>query len=431
LYTSVRGIKQDALQEPTNQETTTVVRSGRAVSSTVVLLGLTSLFTDVSSEMVAAILPIYTTLVLGLSPLAFGFVDGLYQGSTALFRLGAGYASDRSQRPKLVATTGYALSAVCKLALPAVGGLFSLTAVVAADRGGKGIRTAPRDAMIAAATPRASLGQAFGVHRAMDTAGAMAGPLLAFGILSALPGAYNTVFVTSFCFAVVGVAIIALLVRDRDPDVIPVSAPKAVAAVPAVRMRDAFGLLRERAVLFTCVVAGLLALLTVSDGFLYLSLQQRQDIPVHLFPLLFLATSSGYLLLAVPFGRLADRLGQWRVFIAGHVLLLGCYLVVLGPGLGVGVIFLALFLLGAYYAATDGVLSALTSRVLPEALRSSGLALVQTVVAIGKMVSALAFGAIWSFASLSNALAIFATALAVGIALALPLLRSAVSAANR
>ena len=432
MYTSVRGITEAA-----PERTALTRQSGRAISTTVVLLGLTSLFTDVSSEMVAAILPVYTTLVLGLSPLQFGFVDALYQGSTALFRLAAGYLSDRFRRPKIVATTGYALSAVCKLALLSVSSLLSLTAVIIVDRGGKGVRTAPRDAMIAGSTPPVSLGQAFGVHRAMDTAGAMAGPLLAFAILSSLPGAYNAVFVSSFCFALVGVAIISLLVRDRPEDVVPIAAPPPVATTkpdglsPAdaetrsVRLRDAAGLFRQPAVLRTCTAAGLLAVLTVSDGFLYLGLQSRHDIPVRLFPLLFLATSGSYLLLAVPFGWLADRLGRWRVLIGGHALLLVCYLVVLAPSAGTGAILLATFLLGAYYAATDGVLSALTSRVLPQQLRSSGLASVQTVVALGKMVSALLFGAIWTFTSLSEALAVFAVALGVAILFAIPLLRSA------
>jgi hypothetical protein len=134
-------------------------RRGAAVPRTVVLLGLCSLLTDVSSEMVATVLPLYLVATLGFTPLQFGVVDGLYQGAGAFVRLGAGFLGDRLRRHKEVAALGYGLSAVCKLALAAVGSAFgAISAIVLADRAGKGIRTAPRDAMISLATPEERLG---------------------------------------------------------------------------------------------------------------------------------------------------------------------------------------------------------------------------------------------------------------------------------
>ena len=131
--------------------------------------------------MVVTILPLYLVAVGGFSPLAFGVIDGIYNGATAIVRLASGYIGDRFKRHKEVAATGYGLSAICKLALVLVGtAVSSIAAVVLIDRFGKGIRTAPRDAMISLATPKEQLGTAFGVHRAMDTVGAMIGPLLAF-----------------------------------------------------------------------------------------------------------------------------------------------------------------------------------------------------------------------------------------------------------
>ena len=124
-------------------------RSGTAVNRTVVLLGLTSLITDISSEMVVTVLPLYLIAIGGFSPLAFGVIDGIYNGATAIVRLASGFAGDRGQHHKAVAATGYGLSAVCKLALALVGTAVSaIGAVVLLDRIGKGIRTAPRDAMI-------------------------------------------------------------------------------------------------------------------------------------------------------------------------------------------------------------------------------------------------------------------------------------------
>jgi hypothetical protein len=141
------------------------------VAAPVIYLGLTSLLTDISSETVATILPLYLTVQLGLSPFAFGFVDGLYQGVTALVRIGRGFVADRTRRPKLVAACGYAASAIAKL--PAAG-VTAISSVIVFDRAGKGVRTAPRDALIAASSPGPSLGTAFGVHRALDTVGANA-----------------------------------------------------------------------------------------------------------------------------------------------------------------------------------------------------------------------------------------------------------------
>jgi sugar phosphate permease len=187
--------------------------AGRPVSRTVVLLGLTSLFTDVASEMVVTVLPLYLVYAGHFSPAAFGLVDGIQGGAAALVGLASGFVGDRFRRHKEVAAAGYGLSAIVKLGLATAGtALSAISALVLVDRIGKGIRTAPRDAMISLATPKEELGAAFGVHRALDTTGAMLGPLLAFSILALAANAYTSVFVVSFCIAVIGVGILVLLV---------------------------------------------------------------------------------------------------------------------------------------------------------------------------------------------------------------------------
>src|SRR5436190_19093973 len=164
-------------------------RVATRVSRNVLLLGLTSLLTDVSSEMVSTVLPIYAMVALGASPLAYGLIDGLYQGTAALVRVASGILADRWSRYKELAAAGYGLSALCRIALLAVGGTVGgLSASIVVDRVGKGIRTAPRDALISLSSARERLGTAFGVHRAMDTAGAMLGPLVAVGVLLMAPG---------------------------------------------------------------------------------------------------------------------------------------------------------------------------------------------------------------------------------------------------
>jgi MFS family permease len=362
--------------------------------------------------MVATVLPLYLVTTLGFSPLQFGIVDGLYQGAGAFVRLAAGYAGDRLRRHKEVAAIGYGISAVCKLALAVVGSAFgAISAIVLFDRAGKGIRTAPRDAMISLSSPPGQLGASFGVHRALDTAGAMLGPLVAFGLLALTPGDYSSLFLVAFCFAIAGFGVLVLLVDD------PARAQRSN-PVPAVRMADIARLFRIPALRGLAIAAVLLGIATVSDGFIYLTLQQDLDLDPLYFPLLFTGTALVYMLLATPAGRLADRIGRGRVLVAGYGLLLCVYgLLLAAPTLGIPGLLLALALLGTYYAATDGVLMALASAWVPEELRGSGLAALGTAVSGARFAGSVLFGLLWTAVDVQLALACFAGALAVSIGL--------------
>ena len=381
------------------------------VSRTVFLLGITSLLTDVSAEMVATVLPLYLVFALGLSPLQFGLVNGLYEGAAALLRLVGGHLGDRRGRHKEVAAAGYGLSALSKLALLGAGSATAVAGVVLVDRAGKGIRTAPRDALISLSTPREGLATAFGVHRAMDTAGAMLGPLLAFGLLALAPLDFDLVFVVSFAFALVGLAVVALLV-ENPPEPVDATAERAVT------LRSAAQLLRGGAFAGLVAIASLLAVATVADAFVYLIAQRRADLELAFFPLLFVLAAATYMVLAVPMGRLADRIGRGRVFVAGYVVLLAVYgWLLLGIG-GTAAALVPALGLGVYYAATDGVLASLASAVLPAELRGSGLALLGTATSVARLVSSIAFGATWAAFGLNVALVVFAVALAVAAAVA-------------
>ena len=378
---------------------------------TVLGLGIVSLLTDISSESVSAILPIYITIVVGLGPLAYGFIDGIYQGVSALVRLVGGVWADRSDRPKWVAFCGYALSAVARIPLLFAQGFWVLTSTVATDRIGKGLRTGPRDAMIATASDPDHLGRNFGVHRALDTAGALIGPLLAFLILAEFPfglGGYHTVFVFSLAFAVMGVAVLGLVVPDRR------RREPAVESAPAPKMRWAE--LNNPGMRRLLVAAAILGLATVGDGFLYLALQDGGAIPARFIPLLYVGTNVAYLALAIPLGRMADKVGRAKVFLAGHVLLLISYGLAASHLGGIGGSIVVLLLLGTFYAATDGVLAALASRLVPEHARASGISAAQTVVAAARFVSSLLFGGLWQFTDRATALVVIGTVLAGAIA---------------
>ncbi|GHA53457.1 MFS transporter [Streptomyces canarius] len=376
-------------------------------------LGTVSLVTDVSSEMVTAVLPLYLVSGLGLSPLGFGLLDGVYNGFSALVRLVGGHFADRGGgRHKWVAGLGYGISAVCKPLLLVAHALTPIGLVLAADRTGKGLRTAPRDALISLASTPETRGRAFGVHRAMDTAGALLGPLVAFLILRATVDGYDAVFTVSFCVAVLGVLVLVLFVPGGRGDAVPAERPTLRAALALLRGRD----LRR-----ITVCALLLGLATVSDSFVYLLLQRRLGVPDRWFALLPLGTAAAFLLLAVPLGRLADRVGRWTVFLAGHGALLVVYALLLTSWHGTGLPYLVLALHGGFYAATDGVLMAAASDSVPERLRSSGLAVVQTGQALTRFACSLLFGAAWTVWGDRAALAGAAVALAACAAFSLTL----------
>ncbi|MHB9850692.1 MFS transporter [Streptomyces krungchingensis] len=486
-------------------------RAGRrraAVAPTVLALGTVSLITDVSSEMVTAVLPLYLVAGLGLSPLGFGLLDGIYNGFSALVRLVGGHLADRGGgRHKWVAGAGYALSAACKPLLLVATSLTPIGLILAADRTGKGLRTAPRDALISLSSTPENRGRAFGVHRAMDTAGALFGPLVAFLILRTTVDGYDAVFTVSFCVAAVGVLVLVLFVPGgsgtegsgtgggfgagagadaragsgartgsdaeagsgagagsetkarsgtgtgsetnarsgtgtgsetkarsgarADEAAAKVGPDAAVetgldpaaaadrrraaprpAAAPRPTPRAALALLRRRDLRRITVCALLLGLATVSDSFVYLLLQRRLGVPDRWFALLPLGTAAAFLLLAVPLGRLADRTGRWRVFLAGHGALLLAYGLLLSSWHGSALPYAVLVLHGSFYAATDGVLMAAASDSVPRELRSSGLALVQTGQTLARFACSLGFGAAWTAWGDRTALTASAVALA-------------------
>ncbi|MFD0204225.1 MULTISPECIES: MFS transporter [Saccharothrix] len=380
------------------------------VPGTVVALGAVSLLTDVSAEMVTAFMPVYLLFTLNMGYAQFGLLDGLYTGATAVLRLVGGHLSDRTHRHKAVAAVGYGLSAVTKLIFPVVGAsAFGIGAAMAADRAGKGLRTAPRDALISLATPPERLGAAFGLHRSMDTVGALLGPLVTFLLMYWVGTVAGPVFVVSACFAVVGLIVLVAFVREDR---------RSVVTGPRPSVRAGVGLLREVGYRRLAVGAAVLGLATLSDAFVFILVQKATNAPLHLLPLLPLGTALVFLAAAAPVGRLADRVGRWPVFLGGHVLLLAVYVLLLVGGTGYVGVAAALIMHGLFYAATDGVLSARVSTLVPESLRASGLAVVQTGQAIARLISSVAFGLLLQFAAFGTAVYAAIGSLVIAVAVA-------------
>jgi MFS family permease len=389
------------------------------VSPVVFSLGFTSLFTDISSEMVNSLLPAWLVLHLHMSPMQFGFIDGLYNGfAIALLSLLAGYLADRNSRQKEVAIAGYALSGLCKLLLLSVAATWGwILLVVGLDRAGKGIRAAPRDALISLNTQPAAFAMAFSVHRAMDAFGSLLGPIAAFALLALLPGAYDAVWVTSFFFAVIGVAVLWLFV--------PKAATAVATATAAESPRPVWSPWKSRRFLALTACGALLAGTTISDGFLYLLLQQKSATPAGFFPLFYVITAAAYMLLSIPAGRLADRTSRSRVFLGGYAVLVVLYvLLLLADRVSTGELIGCLALFGLYYAATEGILMALASVVIPPAHRTSGLAIVGTAIGLTKLLSSVAFGALWQSIGVRAAVIAFVLVLGAALAISLALLRA-------
>jgi MFS family permease len=407
VYVSLRD--RPGADEPSE----TGKKVARRVSSTVILLGIVSMLTDISSESVSSILPLYLTAVVGLSPVAYGFLDGMYQGVSAFVRLAGGYAADRGGHPKWVAVVGYGSSALTRILMLPAHGFAAITGVITVDRLGKGLRTAPRDSLIAESSDPKFLGRAFGVHRMLDTVGAAIGPLVAFALLASVPGSYDSIFVVSFAVALVGVVVLVLFVPNL----------KTTVSAARVGLRMVMREVGGRRLRGPLIAATVLGLMTVGDGFLYLSLQERDDFAAKYFPLLYVGTNIAYLALAIPMGRLADRIGRGKVLLGGHVVLLGCYVLAALPAGGLGLTLLTLMMLGVFYAATDGVLPALVSKLVSADARGSGIAAAQTVQAVARFASSVVFGLLWNVQGPAKSLVLFALLLAAVIPVAAWLLR--------
>jgi MFS family permease len=408
----IEQLKLRAVDAPT-------ARQVARVSPVVWKMGFTSLLTDISAEMLNSALPVYIVLYLHLSPVQYGAIDGIYNGlAVALLSLAGGLTADRARRHKEVAAAGYGLSAICKLLFLFAGGAWGwMMGIAAVDRIGKGARTAPRDSLISLNSSKETLATSFAVHRALDAGGSLAGPFAAFAILAWLPGAFDAVWVTSFVFAALGWSVLWLFVANPPS---PIGAPSGNSSI-----RSAWGLLAGRRYRALTLAGALLALVTASDGFIYLIMQQKAGTASGAFPLFYVMTAGCYMLFSIPAGRLADSWGRMPVFLGGYLALGVLYGLLFSFSAMAWPSRIACFVLfGLYYAATEGVLAAMASAVIPAERRTSGLAILATLIGLAKMASSVAFGWIWQSTSTGFVLAVFGGALAIAIAVSAISLRA-------
>ena len=375
---------------------------------TVIALGVVSLLTDLWSEMIYPLLPVFLSATLGASTIAIGAIEGAAESTAALLRLASGWWSDRLTRRKPLVVAGYLLAAIVR---PLVGVAQSATQVLAirlTDRVGKGIRTAPRDALIADSVDPSIRGRAYGFHRASDHAGAVVGPLVAFALLGFAGLSMRNVFLLA---AIPGaLAVIVLVMGVREP-------PRAM--VPQAGLGKA-GDLSRRFWAYLGVVL-LFTLGNSSDAFLLLRAADL-GVPPALIPILWAMLHVVKSASSVPGGALSDRVGRKPLIIAGWLLFA---LVYLGFGQATEQWHAwALFALyGIFFGLTEGVEKALVADIVPATRRGAAFGWYSLTIGLGALPASLLIGVIWERVGVAAAFS-FGSALAllaaVGIAFVAP-----------
>ncbi len=368
------------------------------------LLGWVSFFTDTASEIVYPLLPVFLTGVLGARPLALGLVEGVAEATAGLLKLVAGRLSDRLQRRRAIVIAGYALSSIVRPVIALTTAWWHVLLVRFADRVGKGVRGAPRDALLAGAAPAAVRGRVFGVQRAMDHAGATIGPLLASAFLWARPGDYRTLFLLT---ALPGAIVVALVTR------VPRDAPRVPPGTPGVAAGAGWRAV-PRSVL---AVLGVLAVYTLgnsTDAYLLLHLSNA-GVPVAALPLLWSGLHLVKSATAPVGGALADRFGRTSLLAAGWGVYAAVYLGFATAGSPA--LLVPLFLAyGLSFGLTEGAERALLADLAPGGLRATVFGLHGLVTSAGTLAASLVCGVLWEWHGPSAA---FATGAALALVAAL------------
>lgn len=348
-------------------------------------LGFVSLFMDVSSEMIHALLPVFLVTVLGASTLTVGAIEGIGEATAAVTKLFSGWLSDRLGKRKLLTVVGYGLGAASKP-------LFALALTPACvlvarftDRLGKGTRGAPRDALVADLAPPGMQGAAYGLRQSLDTVGAFVGPLLAIGLMAALQNDFRAVF---WCALIPGfIAVTILIVAVREPP----RKPQPQARRPPIQWRA----LRALGVGFWGVVGVgvLLSLARFSEAFLILRAQD-QGLALALTPIVLVVMNVVYALTAYPAGRWSDTVDKRFPLWLGFGVLIGADLVLaLLPGLPAVMTGIALW--GLHMGLTQGLLAALVADTAPAALRGSAFGFFHLVTGLAVLAASVIAGGLW------------------------------------
>ena len=351
----------------------------------IILLGLVSFFTDLSTEMVYPLIPLYLTSAFGATPAIVGIIEGFAESLASLLKVFSGYVSDRFQKKKTLAFSGYSTGLLYKLVLLLAGSWTGVLVARIIDRFGKGIRTAPRDVLVSESADKKKMGKAFGVHKALDMAGSALGILITYFLLRISSGTFNYkyIFVLSIIPALLGLCMFFFFKE------------KKVQRQPKQRVPfwNNFKNIHGQLKLYL-VVVGLFTLGNSSNSFLLLKAKATgfDDTNVVLLYFIFNAIAS---VLSVPFGKLSDKVGRKKLLVSGYIVFAMCYL---GFALAISQLqmILVFVLYGAYTAMVAGVERAYIAEMAPLELKGTMLGLHSTVTGIALLPASVIAGLLWS-----------------------------------
>jgi MFS family permease len=351
------------------------------------LLGLVSLCMDFSSEMIHSLLPVFLVSVLGTSTVTLGLIEGIAEGTASIAKVFSGVLSDRVGRRKPLVLLGYGLAAISKPLFPLAQSWGWILFARFADRIGKGIRGAPRDALVADVTPPEVRGAAYGLRQSLDTAGALLGPLAAIGLMMLLGGAIRKVFWVAAIPALAAVTVLAVGVQEPKRHAAKGSRP----ALPQWRELNRF----PKSYWFVVVIGALFTLARFSEAFLVLRASDL-ELPLEWTPLVLVVMNFTYVVSAYPAGWLSDRVGRLILLMLGLLILIMADLH-LATGQSLRVIFIGVALWGLHMGMTQGLFAALVADTSPEDLRGSAFGVFNFVSGIVAIVASVLAGALWKW----------------------------------
>jgi MFS family permease len=363
-------------------------RSRTSLPAGIWMLGVVSLFMDLSSEMIHGLLPVFLVGTLGVSALTLGLIEGVAEATASIVKLFSGTLSDRFGKRKPLMLLGYGLAALTKPLFPLAGGAGTVFAARFIDRIGKGIRGAPRDAYVADVTPPEQRGAAYGLRQAMDTAGAFAGPLVAIGLMLLWQDDIRRVLWVAVIPAFIALLVLWLGVREpASHETTGKARPNPLALRDWQRFPASFWKLLAVVALFT--------LMRFSEAFLVLRVQDA-GLSIAYAPLALVVMSGVYMLSAWPAGALSDRVPRLAILVAGCLVMLGADLL-LAFGRSDIIVLIGIGLWGLHMGLTEGLLAAYVADAAPSDLRGSAFGAMNLVRGVVLLFASVAAGALWTY----------------------------------